>query len=500
MPFKSLDFAELRKYLSDFNIEQDWPECEKILFNELISVGVAKANVWRFRGVYRFVTAHGDYFLKLSVALRAKDARHYKLVPWHKWKEWRNLVKLKRMGLNAARPCLRGIRKGKGPLAFFIVTAAVAGRPLNMADTAHAAAMGAFVARLHKAKVYMADLQQGNILITETGEVGFFDVQRLFFPPFLPKAVCLRNIGFFFSNLACDDVAPGWRAAFLQAYNQQTGRAFSLLELDAAEAAARGRYAAKHAKRRYKRTSEFMQYKSGALQGLVRRNADIAWDDLPERLTPTTNIKEGRVFVMDGLVVKRFPLRFLHADRCLTAFKMAFELEARHVNTPLRMGYLKKGRYSYYISQFLADSVTVNEYFSGLRNEPRRKRLMIHDFARWVSFVHKQDIYQRDFKSCNILCQNNVFYMVDLEGIRLRRPAFDDKVYNIAQLNASMSKYVSLKDRLRFFAVYAKEQDIPQTERRRILQKIWDVMLGKNTAYYNLAPEDIMPFNNRSKG
>lgn len=500
MQLKSLDSKELKKYLADFKIEQGWPKCERILFKNLIAVNEAKINVWRFRGVYCFATAQGDYFLKLSVALRAKDARHYKLAPWHKWKEWRNLVKLRRMGFNVARPCLRGIRKGKGPLAFFIVTAAVSGQPLNTASLANAAAMGAFVARLHKNKVYMADLQQGNIVVNNAGEVGFFDVQRLFFPPFLTKGLRLRNMGFFFSNLAKTQVAADWREAFLRAYNQTSGQTFSMFELNAAEAAARARYAAKHNKRRFKQTGEFMQFKAGALQGLVRRNVTVDWAGLLEHLTPETNIKENRVFVVNGMVIKRFPLRFLHADRCFTAFKMAFELEMRQIDTPPRMAYLKKGRYSYYVSAFLEGSATVNEYFSGLSGRAAFKRRMIHALARWVSNVHAQNLYQRDFKSCNILCCNDVFYMVDLEGIRLRAPAFDDKIYNLAQLNASMGKYVSLKDRLRFLAVYAAMQNIPQAEKRAIIQKIWDIMLQKNTAYYGLNPEDLKPRKQSVKG
>lgn len=499
MPPKSLHFEDFKNYLVNFTIEQGWSQCEKILFNDLISINMVKGNVWRFRAVYHIKTSYGDYFLKLSEALRSKDGWRHKLAPWHKWKEWHNLVKLTRKGFNAAEPCLRGIRKGKGPLAFFIVTRALNGRPLNAGNLNDMEAMGLFLANLHKGGVYMADLHLGNFMIDDAGKIGFFDVQRLNFLPVIGKSLRLRNLGFFMSNFKRGDLDTVSKESFLRAYNNMAAPNLTVVELNAAEDRARSRYAAKHNKRRFKRTSEFTVLKKDGLRGFARRGFSMDWKELLNSLTAETNIKENRVFMVNDLVIKRFPLRFLHADRCFTAFKMAYELESRNINTPQRMAYLKQGRYSYYVSSYLQNSVTVNEYFSGLKNEPALKRRMMRAFALWVSDVHNQDIYQHDFKSCNVLCLNEAFYMVDLEGIRLRRPTFDDKVYNLAQLNASMSKYVTLRGRLRFFMVYAAAQNIPANERREIWRKIWEIMLKKNTAYYDLTPDDITPYRTKTE-
>lgn len=497
MPPNILNFNNFEIYLRDFKIEQGQDMCNRILFDDLISITMLKANEWRFRAVYRFETGHGDYFLKLNETLRLKDIVRMRVLIWRKWTEWHNLVRLTHLNYNVAQPCLRGIRKGRGPLAYFIVTRGIQGRPLGYSNLDDAAAMGEFVARLHNGKVYMADLQPGNILREPNGKIGFFDVQRLWFMPVITRYWRLRNMGYFFfismHSMHLSSVSENWRQAFLAAYNTASGKNFTLKDLDEAVSGVARRFNAKHSKRIHKRKGEFLHIRDDGWKGFVRNGSDIDWRQLPAALSKAINLKENRVFLMDNLVVKRFPLRFLHADRCLNAFKMAFELQKRGIGTPHNIAYLKKGRYSYYISAYLENSVTVNACFSAMDNCPEHKRRQTHKFACWVSFVHNQDIFQHDFKSCNILCRDNEFYMVDLEGVRLRAPAFDDKIYNLAQLNASMSKHVTLRDRLRFFAVYAREQKIPTAQKRAVLQKIWNIMLKKNTAYYDLAPMDLWP-------
>lgn len=237
----------------------------------------------------------------------------------------------------------------------------------------------------------------------------------------------------------------------------------------------------------------FIAVKLWGLKGRCLPDYNLDWPAVIQALTPANNLKENRVFRVGDLVIKRFPLRFLHADRCLAAFRMSGELKKREVNHPHAVAYLKGGGYSYFASQWLENAVTVNEYFSGLARDPVLKRRRIHELAMWVAKLHDLDIYQRDFKSCNILVHDHAFRMVDLEGVRLRKPSEHDKIYNLAQLNASMSRYVSLKDRLLFWSAYAENCRIPRAQWRGVWQRIWDVLLKKNTAYYDLVPEDLWP-------
>jgi hypothetical protein len=61
---------------------------------------------------------------------------------------------------------------------------------------------------------------------------------------------------------------------------------------------------------------------------------------------------------------------------------------------------------------------------------------------------HDINVWQRDFKSSNILCRNSDYFMVDLDGVRIRRLNDYHKIYKLAQLNASISNAISIKDRL----------------------------------------------------
>lgn len=236
-----------------------------------------------------------------------------------------------------------------------------------------------------------------------------------------------------------------------------------------------------------------VKFRAGDITGWQRLEDAYDWQALLHDLTPANNLKENRVFKVGSLVIKRYPLRFLHADRCLNAFKAALALEKLQISHPQAVAYLKQGGYSYFVSLYLPCSDTINGFFASLGHDSARWRGITNRFALWMAEIHSKNIFQRDFKSCNVLYSNGDFWLVDLEGVRLRKPAAKEKIYNLAQLNASLGKHVSLKNRLRFLNTYAKNQNIPQSQKRDIIKQIWDITLTKNTAYYDLSPEDILP-------
>jgi hypothetical protein len=81
--------------------------------------------------------------------------------------------------------------------------------------------------------------------------------------------------------------------------------------------------------------------------------------------------------------------------------------------------------------------------------------------------------------------------MIDLEGVRIRRLTDRDRITNLAQLNASLSNAVSIKDRLRFFDCYFAGDRLTRLQRRRVYRKIWDITRTKGTAHYNLDLEEF---------
>jgi hypothetical protein len=104
----------------------------------------------------------------------------------------------------------------------------------------------------------------------------------------------------------------------------------------------------------------------------------------------------------------------------------------------------------------------------------------------WLRTFHDTDVWQRDFKSSNILCRESDFFMVDLEGVRIRRLSDRNKIYNLAQLNASVSNAISIKDRLRFYHYYSADLQPTRQQRRAVYRKVWDITKTKNTKIYDL--------------
>jgi hypothetical protein len=68
---------------------------------------------------------------------------------------------------------------------------------------------------------------------------------------------------------------------------------------------------------------------------------------------------------------------------------------------------------------------------------------------------------------------------------------------NLAQLNASLSNAVSLKDRLRFYSYYLEEEAAPRIQRRALYQKVWQITTQKNTMNFDLDLEKLCPRTNQ---
>ena len=76
--------------------------------------------------------------------------------------------------------------------------------------------------------------------------------------------------------------------------------------------------------------------------------------------------------------------------------------------------------------------------------------------------------------------------MVDLDGVRIRRLSEYNKIYNLAQLNASISNALSIKDRLRFYHYYSADFQPTRQQRRAVYLKVRDITKTKNTKIYDL--------------
>jgi len=210
--------------------------------------------------------------------------------------------------------------------------------------------------------------------------------------------------------------------------------------------------------------------------------------DLRQALEKGQPIKGSHVISYQDVCIKKQPRRRLHADRCLISWKMSRALEVRGIAVPRSLGYFVINNISCFIAELLVDRCHLNTYLSSLSDE-KVKRRALKKLALWLRNFHDSNVWQRDFKSSNILYQNGKYFMVDLDGVRIRHLSKQNKIYNLAQLNASVSNAITIKDRLRFYRYYSVGRQLTRLQRRAVYRKVWNITRTKNTAMYDLFPE-----------
>ena len=164
---------------------------------------------------------------------------------------------------------------------------------------------------------------------------------------------------------------------------------------------------------------------------------------------------------------------------------MSRALEVRGIAVPRSLGYFVINNVSCFIAELLVDRCHLNTYLSTLSDE-QAKRRALKKLALWLRHFHDSNVWQRDFKSSNILCQNEDYFMVDLDGVRIRSLSEHNKIYNLAQLNASLGNAITIKDRLRFYHYYSADRQLTRPQRRAVYRKVWDISKTKNTKIYDL--------------
>ena len=178
-----------------------------------------------------------------------------------------------------------------------------------------------------------------------------------------------------------------------------------------------------------------------------------------------------------------------HQDRCLMSWKMSRALEVRDIPVPRALGYFSMQGNCFFLSEYLNDSRHLNDYLSSFTDE-KAKRQALKKLALWLKKIHDCSIWQKDFKSSNVLCRNDNYFLIDLDGVKIRRLSEQNKIINLAQLNASLSNAVTIKDRLRFY-YYSADGNPSRQKRREVYQKVWEITQTKNTTNFGLTIEKL---------
>jgi len=437
------------------------------------------------RQVYHLQTTDGGYFLKRSVLVRSKDRRRHFLLPRRRWAEWRNLHRLRQIQVPAADPLAKGAGKFNQRQSYFILTEQVPGKHIPLNSLADARSLGQYAAFLHRRGVYHLDLNRKNFIMTPAGQLYLLDAQEVYFAPWVPHRLSINNLGRMIFNLCSLDDPQPWVEKFLTGYNR--GPAKKVTAAEAIEAARRQqkRRHRSRSKRCLKNSSEFEVIKNRHLRGYIRSGFSWGAQELQQATAKGTALKGSHVIGYQGVCLKRQGRKFFHHNRCLASWKMSRALEVRGISVPRSLGYFETRGQRWFLAELLDDRLHLNDYLSAL-SDPKAKRQALKKLALWLRTFHETDVWQRDFKSSNILCRNSDYFMVDLDGVRIRRLSEQNKIYNLAQLNASLGNAVSIKDRLRFYHYYSAEVQPTRLRRRRVYRQVWEITQTKNTKIYEL--------------
>jgi tRNA A-37 threonylcarbamoyl transferase component Bud32 len=495
-----ISIDKLRLELKQFNIEASKSTAALDLGRLLESadeISIVKKNVRR--QVLRIQAEGRCFFLKRSTLVRSKDRLRLLLLPNRRRAEWRNLHRLAAMGIPVPTPLVRGEARHLKPPQHFILTSEVAGRPVDYNGPTNWSQLGVFIGHLHGKGIYHADLHPGNMRMTADGEYALLDVQSVFFMLRLPLFLRLRNIGrFFFHFLESGDISLRLEP-FLKGYNVDFTTRIGIGE---ALEAARGQLE-RHYRSRTRRClangSEFERVNDRGLKGYRRRGFDWERTKLQTAVTKGQALKSDTVLSYQGVCIKRRRKRWFHRDRCRTSWVMSRAMEIRGIEVPKSLAYLVSGHETYFLSEYIAGAQLLNDFLTGLSSTGQKRQPLI-SLARWIRRIHSSRLRQRDFKSSNILYRDGSYYLLDMESVTARQPDDAQKIMNLAQLNASVSNRITLRDRLRFFYFYTVGESWPRDRRRTAYRRIWKISSGKNTAIYDLKLEELLKEGGIGKG
>ena len=454
------------------------------------------------RQVYHLLTIGGGCFLKHSSLIRTKDRVRHFLLPHRRWAEWRNLHKLIHARIPAARPLAKGQSKAASPRSYFVLTEQVPGTHVSFNSLENAGKLGQYAGYLHQHGVFHADLNRKNFILSPDGQFYLLDAQEVYFLPWFPRRLKVNNLGRIVFNLCSLDNPEPWTVSFLQGY----GRVFpnNINHTEVIEAARRhhspragaggggARRYRSRSKRCCKNSTEFTVIKNQHLRGYKRRGFNWGIEQIIQAEQKGESLKGDHVISYRGICIKKHRRKLLHQNRCLASWKMSQALEVRGISVPRSMGYFEFKGQSYFLSELLNDRLHLNAYLSAISDE-KVKRQALKKFALWLRTFHDTGVWQRDFKSSNILCRQGDYFMVDLDGVRIRKLSKQKKIVNLAQLNASVSNALTVKDRVRFYRYYSAGHPATRQQRRAVYKKVWEITRTKNTLIFNLDIEKLWP-------
>ncbi len=465
--------------------------------------------------------------------------KHF-VVPSKAFSEWHNLKHFDKIGLPCPKPlALSEIRYfrllGESCLLIEAIPSAF---PLNEYVENNVLPLGkrrsittslaGLIRDLHANNIFYKDLHAGNILISEKTEsefdLFFIDLHRAALPGKISERMRIKDIAQLCNSVLCSNTE---RQLFLKeylgerAFDSESLKTFSKKiagkrdQLEKTRIKSRSKRCLKNSsvfekkmnsRETYHGRKDFGKKETDevlALHGLIKKDKDTAIVKVSEKSIITIVDKKGRkpLCVKENRFVSiLYTLKnIFRKSRAMRSWIAANRLLVRGVDTPLPFSVVEKKIgplifESYFISSFMKDAKEINNYITVFKDPGHKenKTKFIKACADVFKNLHSQGIYHADLKSNNILVTENErdkwkFFFVDLDRVLFKKDiSFYQRANNLAQLNASISSLMTVKDRLKFFRFYAKDTQL-YTYRKKYYCKILEISKTKITGLYGIS-------------
>ncbi len=496
------------------------------------------------RSAFLFRTGHEDrpaLFVKRYKCRSFSDRCKYLLFQSKAKSEWRSLLRFRRCSLPCPLPLALHERRKAGMLqdSCLVMEAIDGAVPLNEYAEAQQDVLRSgymqykiiliqrladLVRRLHAARIYYRDLHAGNILVRETDggpELFFIDLHRALQVPVLMQWMITDDLAVLCNSLSLSRTD---KIRFLRSYCTDLreypadlrdtalliGRRTEKLRLRRIRS--RSKRCVKNStvfekkitwRERYHGRRDFGRVRAGACIGLHESELTAKTSTLKASsksvLTAHDTAADGRVCVkgyryLGLLYAAKYMFR---TSRALKSWKAAHALMVRGIDTPLplaiverRCGPLKLK--SYLITRWHPNARELNTYVQTMTDTaPKTRTAFLAALAGVILNMHERGIYHADLKSNNILVEEREdggwrFYIIDLDRVRFDHAVpFEKRVNNLAQINASVADCMTVRDRLKFFRIYAAGCGV-YTDRKKYYRRIIAIGRTKITEPYGL--------------
>jgi tRNA A-37 threonylcarbamoyl transferase component Bud32 len=381
------------------------------------------------------------------------------------------------------------------------------------------------VSDVHYNKIFYRDLHAGNILVESAGYGNYrpylIDLHRALFLPKLMQWMRVRDLAQLCNSVPATKTD---KMRFLKEYCRNGSLPIqSLNDLARKIAATAQRMETVRVKSRSKRciknstmfevqkTSQYHYYgrrdfgREAALR-VIDMHVHTVNTDTSRILKTTKNsmlTAHQHAEVLPGAVcVKAYPSRgiiywlksLVVKSRALQSWIAGNSLLVRGIDTPQPLALVERiagpfVKESFLITEWLENAIELNDYVSLLHHRSvssEVKDLFVESLAHVIRNLHDQHVYHADLKSTNILVLERggtewKFYFVDLDRVLFKKKlTFYERANNLAQINASVSSLMMLKDRLKFFNFYAKGTPLIK-EREKYYREILKISRTKHT-------------------